>query len=74
MFDNIGTTEMIIIGVVIIIFFGGAKLKEVARGLGESSREVKKAKNEFDNAVSEIKSPPEELPKLKKKKGGAKNV
>ena len=39
---NIGTVEIIIIGLVIVLFFGGRKLNELARGLGESKKEFKK--------------------------------
>lgn len=73
MFDNIGTTELVIIGVIILIFFGGNKLKEVARGLGESSKEIKKAKKEFEDAVVDIKAPPENAPLKPRKKKLDKN-
>ena len=68
MFDNIGTTELIVIGVVILVFFGSTKLKEVARGLGESSSEIKKAKKEFEGALTEIKTEPLDTPDLPEKK------
>lgn len=48
MFSNIGTSELIIIGVVLIFFFGSQKLKELARGLGESTKEIKKIKEEIE--------------------------
>lgn len=53
MFSNIGTSELIIIGVILVIFFGSQKLKELARGLGESSKEIKKIKHEMDTAFTE---------------------
>jgi len=43
MFQNIGTTELVIILIVVIIFFGGKKIPELARGVGEAVREFKKA-------------------------------
>lgn len=43
MFQNIGTTEIIIVAVVILIFFGGKKLPELSKGIGEAIREFKKA-------------------------------
>ena len=58
MFDfikNIGLTELIIIAVVLILLFGGKKVRELSRGLGESSKELKKVKKEFESAT-----PPEE--------------
>ena len=44
---NIGTVEILIIALVIILFFGGRKFSELARGLGESKLEAKKLKNEI---------------------------
>lgn len=52
---NIGTTEWIIIGILILVFFGSNKLKEFARGLGESGKELKKIKKEFYSVLSDIK-------------------
>lgn len=52
---NLGTTEWIIIGVVVILLFGSKKLTELARGLGESGKEMKKIKKEFNKAVEEVK-------------------
>ncbi len=52
---NLGTTEWIIIGVVVILLFGNKKLTELARGLGESGKEMKKIKKEFNKASEEIK-------------------
>jgi TatA/E family protein of Tat protein translocase len=51
---NIGTTEWIIIAILILVFFGGDKLQEFARGLGESGKEFKRLKKEFHSAVTEI--------------------
>jgi len=43
MLQNIGTTELIIILVLLLILFGGKKLPELGRGLGEAAHELKKA-------------------------------
>ena len=53
MFKNLGTTEIIIIVVVLLILFGGKKLPELARGLGQSGRELKKAKAELEKALTD---------------------
>ena len=53
MFQNIGTTEIIIIAVVLMILFGAKKLPEFARGLGESGKELKKASKEFKDALTD---------------------
>lgn len=52
---NLGTTEIIVIAVVLLVLFGGKKLPELARGLGESGRELKKAKAELEQSLNEIK-------------------
>ena len=46
MLANIGTTELIIIIVILLLFFGSSKLKEIARGLGKSTKEVKNTQKE----------------------------
>lgn len=43
MFDRIGPTEVIIIAVVVLIIFGGKKLPEFGKGLGETIKEIRKA-------------------------------
>ena len=42
MFKNIGTTEIVIIAVVLLVLFGGKKIPELVRGIGESIREFRK--------------------------------
>jgi len=48
MFRNIGTTELIIIFVVILILFGGKKLPELGKGIGDAIREFKKSSKSKD--------------------------
>lgn len=55
MFSNIGWIEILIIAVVVLVLFGGSQLPKFARGLGESGKELKKAKRELDEAVKESK-------------------
>ncbi|MDD5416202.1 MAG: twin-arginine translocase TatA/TatE family subunit [Candidatus Daviesbacteria bacterium] len=43
MFRGIGLTEILIIAAVILLIFGGKKLPEFAKGLGEAIRELRKA-------------------------------
>lgn len=42
MFNNIGSVEIIIILVVLMILFGTKKIPEFARGLGQAGQEFKK--------------------------------
>ena len=39
----IGTSELIIILVILVIFFGGARLPKLARSVGEAIRELRHA-------------------------------
>jgi sec-independent protein translocase protein TatA len=48
MFRNIGTTEIIIIAVILLVLFSGRKLPELGRGLGDAIKEFKKALGEKD--------------------------
>jgi sec-independent protein translocase protein TatA len=54
---DFGGTEILVIMVVVLIFFGGEKLPGVARGLGKAIREFKKAtagiEEEFKRAMEE---------------------
>jgi TatA/E family protein of Tat protein translocase len=53
---NVGAVELIIILVVLLVFFGSKKITELARNAGEASKEIKRVKKEFDEAVHEVNS------------------
>ena len=44
----IGPWQIVIIIVVVLLLFGGKKIPELMRGLGEGMREFKKARNEIN--------------------------
>jgi len=46
-----GPGEWIIIALVVVVLFGGKKIPELARGLGRSIQEFKKAKNEIKEEI-----------------------
>ncbi len=46
MLSGIGTTEIVVMALVLLVLFGGKKLPELARGVGDSIREFRKAANE----------------------------
>ncbi len=48
---NLGTPEIILIFLVILIFFGGKKIPEIARGLGKGIREFRRAKEGLDEEL-----------------------
>jgi sec-independent protein translocase protein TatA len=43
--------DLIILLVIVLVLFGAKRLPELARGLGQSVNEFKKAKDEFDKEV-----------------------
>lgn len=43
---NIGTVEIVVIAIVLIILFGGKKIPELVRGIGEAIREFKRGSKE----------------------------
>lgn len=53
MLKNLGSTELILIGIILVFLFGGARLRDFARGLGESTKELKKVKKEYDEALED---------------------
>ncbi len=46
MLQNIGTTEIVIIAVVLMILFGGKKIPELIRGFAEAIREFRRASSD----------------------------
>ena len=46
MFSNFGETEIAIIAFLLILFFGGKKIPEFIKGLGEAVKEFKKGVKE----------------------------
>lgn len=65
-----GSGEILVILVVILILFGGKRLPEFAQSLGKGIREFKKACNGEENSSSEemkrdpsLPSPPHDPPK-----------
>ena len=42
---GLGTSELIVIGLVILLLFGGAKLPSLMRGMGRGVREFKEGMN-----------------------------
>lgn len=77
---NIGTPELIVIGVILIFLFGGKKLSQWAKEAGQTGSELKKIREDFDKAIngqtsnesdtsSETRELKEDTSKAKKRKG-----
>lgn len=60
----IGMPEMVIIFIVILLLFGAKKLPELARGVGKSMGEFKKAREDFEQELtrSETETRVKEVP------------
>ena len=50
---NLGFQEFLIIGIVILVMFGGRKIPEFMRGLGKGIREFNDAKNNVKKEIEE---------------------
>jgi sec-independent protein translocase protein TatA len=61
----IGTTEIILIIIAILIMFGGKKIPELMKGVGTGLREFNNAKN---NVKTQIEDSMREQPKQEEKK------
>lgn len=56
---DIGGTEVLIIMLITLLLFGSKRLPELARSMGKSIREIKKATSGFEEELrSAIESPP----------------
>jgi sec-independent protein translocase protein TatA len=54
---GLGGSELLIILAIILLLFGGAKLPALAKGLGQSVKEFKKAANENEEDEKAEKKP-----------------
>ena len=62
-FGNFGGPDLFIILLIVLVLFGAKKLPELARSLGQSMNEFRKAREEFDRelhtAANDAKSQPQ---------------
>jgi TatA/E family protein of Tat protein translocase len=47
----IGGPEMMVIFIIVLLLFGAKKIPELARGLGKSMGEFKRARDEFEDEI-----------------------
>ena len=55
-FNNLGLTEWIVIGLILVVFFGSKKISDLGKTAGEATREFKKIKKQISSAAEEVKS------------------
>lgn len=48
MFQSIGGTEWLVIGLIVVLLFGGKKIPELFKGLAEAIKEFKKASKDSE--------------------------
>ena len=53
MFNGIGTTEVIIIAIFVLVFFGAKRIPELARGLGQGIKEFRQASKDIKKEIEE---------------------
>ncbi|MBO7640371.1 MAG: twin-arginine translocase TatA/TatE family subunit [Bacteroidales bacterium] len=51
----IGTWELVAIVVIVVLIFGGKKIPELMRGLGQGVKSFKQGMNEVEKEVDEVK-------------------
>jgi sec-independent protein translocase protein TatA len=56
---GLGTTELLLIALVVLLLFGGKKIPELMKGLGKG---VKSFKDGMDGLEEELKKPAEKTP------------
>ena len=56
---NLGTGEIIIIALVVLLLFGGTKIPELMRGIGKGVKSFKDGMNDIEK---QINAEPEETP------------
>jgi sec-independent protein translocase protein TatA len=54
---GLGGSELLLILIILLVLFGGSKLPSLARGLGQSIKEFKKASNEAEQEEKASSTP-----------------
>ncbi len=54
----VGWQELLVIGLILLLFFGGTKIPELMRSLGRGVKEFKEGMNEVTNMDTEPKKEP----------------
>ena len=54
---GLGMSEVLVIALVVLLFFGGKKIPELMKGLGKGVRSFKEGMNNVEKEIEEIKDP-----------------
>lgn len=52
---GLGMSEILVIALVVLLFFGGKKIPELMKGLGKGVRSFKEGMNDIDKEVKDTK-------------------
>lgn len=67
---GLGTPEIVLIVIAIVLLFGGKKIPELMRGIGKGIREFNAAKNNIETEIKDGMREDEKKVKLEGKKEG----
>ncbi len=65
---SLGPTELIVILVIVLVLFGGAKLPKLARSLGQAQKEFKRGTEHDDLDEDEAAAPVDPVEKRPKRR------
>ena len=51
--DNLGTGELILIALVVLLFFGAKRIPELIRGMGKGVKSFKEGLNDIEKQINE---------------------
>lgn len=54
---GLGMSEVLVIALVVLLFFGGKKIPELMKGIGKGVRSFKEGMNNVEKEIDEIKEP-----------------
>ena len=54
LFLNLGSSEILIIALVVLLLFGGKKIPELMKGLGKGVKSFKDGMNSVENTLNEM--------------------
>lgn len=63
---GLGISEILVIALVVLLFFGGKKIPELMKGLGKGVRSFKDGMKEVESGINESDNDPEKKEEVKK--------